>query len=62
MLISWLGLDVRRLRALDGRIGLGQVARFIEIFGCDPTAVIGMTHTSILAGVTSLVGEGWAVQ
>jgi hypothetical protein len=62
MLISWVGLEVPRLRALDGRIGLGQVARLVEIFRCDPTAIIGMTHTSMSAEVTSLVGKGRAVQ
>ena len=62
MLISWLGLDIRRLRVLDGRIGLGQIARLVEMFRCDPTAIIGMTHTSLPAEVTSLVGKGRAVQ
>lgn len=33
MLISWLNFDIRKLRSLDARLGLGQVARIVDLFG-----------------------------
>lgn len=62
MLISWLKLEVRKLRGLDSRLRLGQIARIVEVFRCDPKDIIGMTHTSLPAELAPMVGRGRAIQ
>lgn len=62
MLISWLNFDMRKLRGLDARLGLGHVARIVDLFRCDPKMVVGMTHTSLPAEMAAMVGTGKAIQ
>lgn len=62
MLISWLGFEVRKLRSLDARLGVGQVVRIVDLFRCDPTVVVGMTHTTLPAEMAPMVGTGKAIQ
>lgn len=56
---KWLGLGDVRLRALDHRLGLGQLARLAQKFRCDPTALIDMTHIDKRDGrVGDLISRG----
>ena len=55
MFASWLRLGTNNLRSLDGRLGLGQVARIVEKFRCDPSAVLEMTHAPLPAEFAPLV-------
>ena len=55
MFASWLRLGTNNLRSLDGRLGLGQVARIVEKFRCDPRAVLEMTHAPLPAEFAPLV-------
>jgi len=55
MFLSWLRLGARNLRCLDGRLSLGQLARIVEKFRCDPKAVLEMTHAVLPTEFTPLV-------
>ena len=52
---SWLRLGTKNLRSLDGRLDLGQVARIVEKFRCDPNTVLEMTHAPLPAEFAPLV-------
>lgn len=62
MLISWLNFELRKLRGLDTSLGIGHVARLVDLFRCDPKMVVGMTHTSLSAEMAAMVGTGKAIQ
>ena len=57
-LIAWLGLGASTLRALDHRLGLGQVAHLSRVLRCDPTVIIDMTHTTLPIEARPLAREG----
>jgi hypothetical protein len=62
MLISWLQLDVKKLRALDLRLGLGQVTQLVEFLRCDPRDIVKMTHTALPVELAPMVARGKAIQ
>ncbi len=57
-LIVWLHLGILCLRALDHRLGLGQVARIATMLRSDPVQVVDMTHTALPAQARGLVRQG----
>lgn len=62
MLISWLKLESKKLRSLDFRPGLGQIARIVDSLRTDPMDVVAMTHTALPIEVAALVGRGKPIQ
>jgi len=58
MFAAWLSLGTKNLRGLDGRLGLGQMARIVEKFRCDPKAVLEMTHVQLPTEFTQMVCYG----
>ena len=62
MLISWLQLETKKLRSLDFRPGLGQIARIVDSFRTDPMDVVAMTHTALPLEVAALVGRRKPIQ
>ena len=60
-LIAWLGLGAPTLRALDHRLGLGQVAHLSRVLRCDPTVIIDMTHTALPTDARPLARQGRGV-
>jgi len=62
MLISWLRLETKKLRSLDFRPGLGQIARIVDSFRTDPMDVVTMTHTALPIELAALVGRGKPIQ
>lgn len=54
MLISWLKLEGKKLRSLDSRPGLGQIARIVESIRADPKEIVATTHTALPIEVAAL--------
>jgi hypothetical protein len=62
MFASWLGLGTKSFRTLDHRLGLGQIARIVEKFRCDPNAALEMTHALLPPDFAPLAYTGRITQ
>lgn len=62
LLIDWLHLHTKRLRDLDAKPRIGQIAQLVERLRRDPAELVGMTHAALPAEFAPMVGDGKAIQ